>query len=103
MGAAPTPTPAASPPCINGQFTTPVGSIAVQNVVIRDVDTTNVQNGFFGAPLFPEHLGVEDDFDVDVHRPSGISLLNFHSKMTHADGINLHGNFEDVLIDGYVV
>jgi len=97
-------------PCINGQFSTPVGykwepvsSIAVRNVLIRDVDTTNVQNGFFGAPLFPEHLGVGDDFDVDVHRPSNISLINLHSKMTHADGINLHGNFEDVLIDGYVV
>lgn len=97
-------------PCINGKFTTPAGykwepvsSIAVQNVVIRDVDTTNVQNGFFGAPLFPEHLGVDGDFDVDVHRPSNIQVVNFHSKMTHADGINFHGNFLDVLIDRYIV
>merc|ERR1712232_1024755 len=66
----------------------------------------NVQNGFFGAPLLPEHLGVGGDFNTFIawrDRPSNISILNFHSKMTHADGINLHGNFEDVLIDNYVV
>jgi len=97
-------------PCINGRFTTPVGykwepvgSIAVQNVVVRDVDATNVQNGFFGAPLFPEHLGANDDFDVEVHRPSNFRIVNFHAKMLHADGINFHGNFDDVLIDNYVV
>jgi hypothetical protein len=99
-------------PCINGKFTTPacykwdpVGSIAVSNVVVKNVDTINTQNGFFGAPLMPEHLGVAvpGGFDLSIHRPSNIKILNFEVKMSHADGINFHGNFDNVLIDRYII
>merc|ERR1712232_686272 len=82
-----------------------VGDIAVSNVVVKNVDTNNTQNGFFGAPLMPEHLGVgvQGGFDANLHRPSNITISNFQVKMSHADGINFHGNFDNVIIDKYIV
>eukprot|EP00441_Pelagodinium_beii_P019748 CAMPEP_0197653802 /NCGR_PEP_ID=MMETSP1338-20131121/37182_1 /TAXON_ID=43686 ORGANISM="Pelagodinium beii, Strain RCC1491" /NCGR_SAMPLE_ID=MMETSP1338 /ASSEMBLY_ACC=CAM_ASM_000754 /LENGTH=469 /DNA_ID=CAMNT_0043229047 /DNA_START=78 /DNA_END=1484 /DNA_ORIENTATION=- len=92
-------------PCINGKFTTPacymwdaVESIAVKNVLLENIVTTNTNVGFFGAPL-NEHLG----FDLANHRPSNITVNNFRTPFSYADGMNIHGNFDGVTIDGYIV
>merc|ERR1712190_400802 len=90
-------------PCINGNFTTPAGyrwdpveSIAIQNAAVENIVSVNTNNGFFGAPL-NEHLR----FDLNKFRPTDITVKNFVNEYTTADGLNFHGSFDNVLIDGY--
>jgi len=95
-------------PCINGLFTTPAGykwdpveSIAIKNAAVENIVSVNTNVGFFGAPV-NEHLGVGlDSFDISKLRPSKITISNFVNEHTLADGLNLHGSFHEILIDGY--
>lgn len=95
-------------PCINGKFTTPAGykwdpveSIAIKNAIVENIVALDSQNGFFGAPL-NEHLGVgQKGFDLNKLRPSNIRVSDFVNENALADGINLHGAFHNILIDGY--
>mmetsp|Transcript_3657 Transcript_3657/g.11202 ORF Transcript_3657/g.11202 Transcript_3657/m.11202 type:complete len:212 (-) Transcript_3657:371-1006(-) len=78
--------------------------MAVKNVVLEDIVNTNTNVGFFAAPL-NEHLGVafKSDFDLARHRPSNLRVSNFVNEFLWADGLNIHGSYDQVLIDRYHV